>query len=865
MDSPGHVDFCSEVSSALRLCDGALVIVDVVEGVRTQTVAVLRQAWQEHISPCLVLNKIDRLISELQMDSADAYTHMVRIIEQVNATCATFHQELLMLEGDSMAAASGHSLWEAQDQIRPPLVFSPAKGNVAFASATFNWAFRIDDFAKMVAQRLGMKEEGLRKALWAEDGGDCYFNPKTKAVGRKSENGKLKPMFVQFILDQVWAVHKAVLLEPDQDQARKIVAALKLKVSEKELFNKNSEEALRAVMSRWLPLAACVLQMAVEELPSPVVAQPERMTMLLPSAAPPEASAAQILEQEKSFASCDTAAGTTLAFVSKMFSGDVIGAVAGGNTDTHSFIGFARVFSGTLKVGDTIQVLHPRHEAVEDSQHATSAVVTSLHLMMGRDLLDLDSAPAGCVCGIGGLQEHVLKYATLCSTRICRPLNFMAFQALPIVRVAVEPMNPMQQPELVRGLQLLNQADPSVETRIQESGELVVVASGEMHLERCLKDLRELFAKIDIHVSPPLVQFKETLGPVPAGTQPRAPAMQATPNKLCDFAIRAVQLPEKIRAYMVQNGEAMKTAYAEQVAGKAVSPQTKSLVDGLQECFKAEGWADHWSKVWALGPRHVGPNILLNSIPGFQQKPNWLPLELIRALEAPAAQDSEVKERIRGMEGSIISGFQLCTVAGPLCEEPMEGVAIFIENVQISGTPEEMTTTTETYGPWSGQVISAVKDGCRAAFLEGERRLVEAIFNCEVQTSADMLGKAYAVLNRRRANIVEERMKEGTDIFVVDAKLPVCESFGLVGDLRKQTSGAAQCHLVLAGWTMMESDPFWEPATEEELEDFDGNDVTNARGAAKKWMDIVRKRKGLPVEEKLVEHAEKQRTRAKRK
>lgn len=51
----------------------------------------------------------------------------------------------------------------------------------------------------------------------------------------------------------------------------------------------------------------------------------------------------------------------------------------------------------------------------------------------------------------------------------------MSFQALPIVRVAVEPTNPVQHPELVRGLQLLNQADPSVETRIQESGELVVV------------------------------------------------------------------------------------------------------------------------------------------------------------------------------------------------------------------------------------------------------------------------------------------------------------------------------------------------------------------------------------------------------
>lgn len=58
----------------------------------------------------------------------------------------------------------------------------------------------------------------------------CVFVCVWEQVGRKSENGKLKPMFVQFILDQVWAVHKAVLLEPDQDQARKIVAALKLKV-----------------------------------------------------------------------------------------------------------------------------------------------------------------------------------------------------------------------------------------------------------------------------------------------------------------------------------------------------------------------------------------------------------------------------------------------------------------------------------------------------------------------------------------------------------------------------------------------------------------------------------------------------------
>jgi len=93
IDSPGHVDFSSEVTAALRVTDGALVVVDYVEGVSVQTETVLRQALAEKIKPVLMINKIDRGILELQVDGENMYQQFQRVIENSNVIISTYEAE----------------------------------------------------------------------------------------------------------------------------------------------------------------------------------------------------------------------------------------------------------------------------------------------------------------------------------------------------------------------------------------------------------------------------------------------------------------------------------------------------------------------------------------------------------------------------------------------------------------------------------------------------------------------------------------------------------------------------------------------------------------------------------------------------
>jgi ribosome assembly protein 1 len=118
----------------------------------------------------------------------------------------------------------------------------------------------------------------------------------------------------------------------------------------------------------------------------------------------------------------------------------------------------------------------------------------------------------------------------------------------------------------------------------------------------------------------------------------------------------------------------------------------------------------------------------------------------------------------------------------------------------ISSISADQGGNSDRFGPFSGQVMSAVKEGCRRAFLLQPMRLMAAMYTCHIQATADVLGRMYGVIAKREGRVLSEEMMEGSDVFDVEAVLPVAESFGFSEEIRKRTSGLANPQLVFSHW-----------------------------------------------------------------
>ncbi|XP_039450927.1 elongation factor-like GTPase 1 [Culex pipiens pallens] len=889
IDSPGHVDFSSEVSTAIRLCDGAIIVVDVVEGVCPQTRICLRQAYQEKLETVLLLNKLDRLVLEKRMDAAEAYRHLTQVLEQVNAVVGNiFASDVLAKE--VISTKDQISALEDTDDSR--IYYTPANGNVVFGSALDGWGFTLKTFAKMYQDKLGVPPDQLEQGMW----GDYFYSPKKKTIEKGAYEKGRKPLFVQLVLDNLWNIYDLVD-NRDPDKLKSISEKLGIPQTARDLKHADIRIPIRNLLSQWLPIESSLLALILQIVPNPRQIPESKAEKLLCSRMEDfRTFPAQTQALKQDILKCDSAAPNLIVFISKMFPADrsaFPGSVvecfsrmalldsADGDSEQadEAFLAFARVYSGTLRRGDKVYVIGPKHDPkslaldegfkLEESPHIAQVEIDHLFVLMGRQLEPVDSVPAGNIVGIAGLQNHVLKTATLSSTPYCPPFVDLPQIATPILRVAVEPRDIQNMPRLVRGLKLLNQADACVQVRIQESGEHVLLTLGEVHLERCIKDLVESYAKVELNVSKPIVPFKETIVKF-VGTSEENPEEELAkererektvtihvPSRQSCVKLVAIPLPQEVIELLEGSEPILKAHAAAQDSSEVSQVLQDSLVElkGKLSKLFSEAELEEFNestvdKIWSFGPKKCGTNILLNHS-DYQHSPIW-------NLKKSERTSNDFRSNY---ESSFVNGFQLASLAGPLCDEPMQGVCfVVLEWTALPTIQEEdqTTTTVVSHGPLSGQIMSAVKEGCKRAFQNQPQRLVHPMYSCNITVNSDVLGKLYAVLGRRHGRILSADLIEGSGQFDVSAVIPVIESFNFSTEIRKQTSGLAMPQLVFSHWEIVDIDPHWVPTTEEEYEQYgEKADFTNV---AKVYMDSIRERKGLAVERKTVEHAEKQRT-----
>jgi elongation factor 2 len=707
IDSPGHVDFSSEVTAALRVTDGALVVVDYVEGVCVQTETVLRQSLQELIRPVLMINKCDRALFELKHDAETIYQNFLRVIENANVIISTYQNSDVM--GD--------------------LQVYPDNGKVAFGSALHGWGFTLTTFATMYAEKFKSKKDKLLKKLW----GDNYFNSKTKKwqdEGEDDDGNELKRAFCSFILEPLIKLANTVQ-EGKKEVYQPLLKKLNIELKGDEL-DLQGKYLMRKVMQKWINASEALLEMIILHLPSPKESQKYRTGYLY--------QGPQDDECAKAMMECDPE-GPVMMFISKMIP----------TSDSGRFYAFGRVFSGKIKQGEKVRIMGPNFKpGKQEDLHIKT--IQRVVLMMGRKAEDVVDVPCGNTCSLVGVDQALLKQGTISTSSVACTIRVMKYSVSPVVRVAVNAKNPADLPKLVEGLIKMSKADPLVQV-INTETEHIIAGCGELHLEICLKDLVEDYAKVEIIKSDPVVPYKETVTKVSSQV-----CMAKSPNKHNRLYVLAEPLDEGL----VNEIEAGTIS-----AANDLKETSRKLIDTYK-------WDQHDAKkLWVFGPDQQGPNFLVDQTKAVQY--------------------------LQEIRDSMESAFQNVAKEGVVAEESLRGVRFNIQDVELH---------TDAIHRGGGQIIPTARRVYYACEITAAPKYQEPVYLCSISTPQDVMNGVYQCFSQRRGVVFSEENVQGTPLLEVKAYLPVSESFGFTAHLRSLTSGQAFPQCTFSHWDIINQDPF---------------------------------------------------------
>eukprot|EP01083_Nonionella_stella_P218945 784660_1 len=622
---------------------------------------------------------------------------------------------------------------------------SPELGNVCFASPWSGWSFTLDSFAKLYSDyHGGFNPKSFAKKLW----GDRYFHRSDRRFYAHPESEGDKRAFVEFILEPLYKIY-AHIVGTDTKNLGAVLGELGISLKKAEMLL-DIKPLLRVVMSRFFGGSAGFVEMVVKCFPSPKGGAQAKIESVYTGDL--NTRCAQAMLQCQSVDDSNPRqprAAPQMVHITKLYP----------RPDASAFDAFGRVFSGVVKVGDRVRVLREGF-SLEDDEDMSIKTIEKIWIYQGRYRVEINQVTAGNWALFGGVDAGI----------------------------TIEPLKPAELPKMLDGLRAINKTYPLAHTKVEESGEHIILGTGELYMDCVLRDLRTMYTEIEIKVADPVVTFCETVLETSS-----IQCFAETPNK----KNKLTMICEPLQAGIAEDIE------HEQVR---LDWQEKRVSEFFQTKYNWDLLAAR--SIWSFGPDNSGPNILQD---------DTLPTEVD-------------KEKLALIRNSIVQGFQWGTREGPLCDEPIRNCRFKLLNAEVAESPIDRG---------GGQIIPTARRVAYSSFLLATPRLMEPIYFVEMQAPADCISAIYNVLSKRRGHVTAELPKPGTPLFIVQAFIPVIDSFGFETDLRTHTQGQAFCTAMFDHWEQVPGDPLDRDVVLKPLE------PSPIPALAREFMVKTRARKGL--------------------
>jgi len=419
------------------------------------------------------------------------------------------------------------------------------------------------------------------------------------------------------------------------------------------------------------------------------------------------------------------------------------------------FYAFGRVFSGIIATGQTVRIQGPDFQVGKKTDLYVKKVQRTI-LMMGRYVEQLPDCPCGNIIGLVGIDAYLLKSGTITNYADAHNIVTMKYSVSPVVRVSVDVTNAGDLPKLMEGLKRLAKSDPLVQCFTAATGEHIVAGAGELHLEICIKDLRDDFMKgAPIKIGKPVVSFCEAIS-----AKSSQDCLSKSPNKHNRITMNAQPLNEE---------------FAVAVDKSEINPEDDAKVRART---LSETWPDDWNvgdarSIWCFGcPPDGKANVLVDQTKGV-------------------AYLAEIKD-------SMVGAFGQATLGGCIAEETLRAIRFNFLDVTLHA---------DAIHRGAGQIMPPTKRVMYACQLVSKPILMEPLYVCDITVPTAAVSGVYETLNARRGQVEGQDDRPGTPLTKVKAYLPVLESFGFASFLRQKTGGQAFPQMIFSHWAPLNGNP----------------------------------------------------------